>query len=637
MNRRTFIATAIAASQGLNELVAGENRSGCPPCPGHHSIESIIEELGPTPRPEHPRPDLYRPLWHNLNGVWEFANDPTDAGQSQNWKDTPRLEGQIIVPFCPESQLSGVYDEGVHRLCWYARSFDVPENLRGRRLRLHFGAVDYRADVWLNGTHLGQHEGGYDPFDFDVTAVVKSTGNRLVLRVDDDMNEPKPRGKQSTDPHGTLYMHVTGIWQTVWLEAVGSTFVRDFVAEADPETGVVKLHARTDGMDHGLRLSVVISREGKELAHGQGDVVDSSAVLSVSVPNLAPWSTASPALYDLDLSLVTAQGPEIDRVRSYVGFRKVTTRDGMINLNAKPFFMIAALDQGYYPRGLYTPPTDKAIQEDVEWAKRLGLNTVRKHQLVPEPRFYYWCDRLGLAVWGEMPDWGADLFRTDDFLRQWGACLRRNINHPSIITWVPTNERRTPGEDQQSDLKVRIYQATKSMDPTRPVIDTSGYCHTQTDITDLHVNPVGTNGWPEWWEAWRKSIAATGNFPAWPDRPTYSKGYRYQGQPVVISEAGNFIIGEFPPEGPWKAYGEPSPYHPGLIATASEFVGVYRHYVLTMSAAPECAGFSYVQFCDVEGEINGYLTYSRKPKTPVDAIAEIHAEVIRARAAMNRG
>jgi hypothetical protein len=637
LKRRTFLATMIAACQDLRKLVAWEKPSGYPPRPGHRSIESIIEELGPVPRPEHPQPDLFRPLWYNLNGVWEFAYDPSDAGRKENWKDDRKLEGRIIVPFCPESQLSGVYDEGLHPLCWYARSFDVPEKLWGKRIKLHFGAVDYRADVWLNGTHLGQHVGGYDLFDFDVTALVNPTGNRLVLRVDDDMHEAKPRGKQSIDPHGCEYMRVTGIWQTVWLEAVGSTFVRDFVAEADPETGVVHLRARVDGPDQGLHLSAVISREGRDLARGQGDVVDASVALSVSVPNPTSWFPAHPALYDLDLSLVTAQGTEIDRVHGYAGFRKVTIHDGMLHLNSEPFFLMSALDQGYYPQSLYTPPTDRAMQQDVEWAKQYGLNSIRKHQIVAEPRFYYWCDRLGLPVWGEMADWGADLRQTDDFLRQWGACVRRNINHPSIITWVPTNERTQPEDEEYIRIKVRIYQATKDLDRTRPVIDTSGYCHTQTDITDLHVNTRGADGWRNWWQGWRRSITATGNAIACcTDRPTYSNGFRHQGQPVVISEAGNFIVAEFPPEGPWKAHGYPSPYHSGSIATVREFVAVYREYFLALTAAPECAGFSYVQLYDVEGEVNGYLTYSRKPKIPANMIAEVHDEVLRARAAIHR-
>ena len=635
MNRRDFLATAIAATQSAARPAAGQNTTGNRRDPVDRSIESILAELGPVPRPEHPLPDQYRPLWHNLNGVWEFAFDPADTGRKENWNDGRKLAGRIVVPFCPESQLSGVHDEGLHPLCWYARSFDVPEDLRGRRLRLRFGAVDYRTDVWLNGIHLGQHEGGYDPFDFELTGI-KPTGNRLVLRVHDDMHEAKPCGKQSIKPQGCVYMHVTGIWQTVWLEAVGSTFIRDFVAVADPDTGVVQLRVRVDGPDESLRLSVVVSREGKILAERQGGVVDRSAVLSVTVPAPTSWSPANPALYDVELGLVNAEGNEIDRVRSYVGFRKIATRNGMLHLNGEPFFLISALDQGYYPQGLYTPPTDEALRQDVEWAKRYGLNSVRKHQIVAEPRFYYWCDRLGLTVWREMADWGADLLQTEDFVREWGASVRRDLNHPCVIAWVPTNEKASPQDERYGRIKVRIYEATKALDPTRPVIDTSGYCHTQTDIADLHVNPQGANGWSNWWKRWRRSIAETGNFPAYPDRPTYSSGFRHQGQPVIISETGNFMIADSPPMGPWKPYAAGNPFGHGLIATAKEYAAVYRQYFLALIAEPECAGFSYVQLYDVEGEVNGYLTYDRKPKVPAEAIAAIHAEGLRSRVAVGR-
>ena len=308
MDRRTFLVTAIAAGHNPGRLIAGENPAGYAGHPPRRSVESILEELGAVPRAEHPRPDLYRPLWHNLNGLWEFAFDPADAGRKGNWQNAHKLEGRIIVPFCPESQLSGVYDEGPHPLCWYARSFEFPENLQGRHIRLHFGAVDYRTDVWLNGTHLGQHEGGYDPFDFDVTGFLKPRENRLVLRVDDDMQEAKPKGKQSIDPQGCVYMRVTGIWQTVWLEAVGSTYVSEFAADADPERGRVELRARVNGPDRGLHLAVLIRQEGKEVARGRGEVVDSAAAVSVSVPHPAPWSPARPVLYDLELALLTPAG-----------------------------------------------------------------------------------------------------------------------------------------------------------------------------------------------------------------------------------------------------------------------------------------------------------------------------------------
>lgn len=595
--------------------------------PRHRSIESILAELGPVPRPEHPRPDRFRQHWQNLNGVWEFAFDPQDAGLRQGWHDGRTLPGRIIVPFCPESLLSGVFDENFHPVCWYARLFDVPETLRGGRVLLHFGAVDYRADVWLNGKHLGQHEGGYDPFQFDVTELVKPAGNRLAIRVDDDPNEAKPRGKQSPErhPEGCTYMRVTGIWQTVWLERTGKAYLSDWVTRADPATGRVEIRAECGGPTAGLRLRLAVRRDGKELASASAPCTPEKVPLAATVPSAEPWSPENPKLYDLEIRLCTVGGQEVDRVGGYVGFRHIETRNGSYWLNGKPIFFASALDQGYYPTGLYTPPCDADLRRDVQWAKRYGLNGVRKHQIVAEPRYYYWCDRLGLLVWAEMPSWGTDFSQTGQFLRQWTACVRRDIDHPSIITWVPTNEWTSPEDARASQIKVSLYEATKALDPTRPVIDTSGYCHAKTDVVDLHVNPPDGAACRKWWDDWRRSIAATGNFAAYPHLPAYAQGFRHQGQPVVISETGNWRISQLPPLGLWRPYGY------GPIPTTREYLDRYRDFFLALISEPQCAGFSYVQLYDVEGEVNGYLTYDRKPKVPPEAIRAIHAEGLRGR------
>lgn len=595
--------------------------------PRRRSIESILAELGPIPRPEHPRPDRVREHWQNLNGVWEFTFDPQDAGIRQGWNDGRALPGKIVVPFCPESLLSGVFDEDFHPVCWYARSFDVPESLRDGRILLHFGAVDYRADVWLNGRHLGQHEGGYDPFQFDVTEMVKPSGNRLTVRVHDDPREAKPRGKQSPEryPQGCTFMRVTGIWQTVWLERVGKVYVRDWVLRADPETGRLQIRPRCNGPTAGLQFQVRVRVAGKELLSESTPCASEDSEMAAKVPNAEPWSPENPKLYDLELRLCTRNGLEVDQVATYVGFRRIETRKSSYWLNGKPIFFASALDQGYYPTGLYTPPSDVALRQDVQWAKLYGLNGVRKHQIVAEPRFYYWCDRLGLLVWAEMPDWGTDFSQTEKFLRQWTDCVRRDINHPCIITWVPTNEWTSPEDARASQIKARLYETTKAVDPTRPVIDTSGYCHAMTDILDLHVNPPDGAACRKWWADWQSSVAASGTFAAYPNRPAYARGFRHQGQPVIISETGNWRITEWQPMGLWTPYGY------GPIPTTREYLGRYRDFFMALIAERPCAGFCYVQLYDVEGEVNGYLTYDRKPKVPPEAIRAIHAEGLRAR------
>ncbi len=590
------------------------------------TIQSIIDELGEVPRPEHPRPDRFRDDWLNLNGVWEFAFDPGDVGLDEKWYERT-LESQIIVPFCPESVLSGVYDEELHPVCWYARSFDLPEESIGQRMLLHFGAVDYRADVWLNGKHIGQHVGGYDSFYFDVSRSLKAIGNRLVVRVHDDMSEIKPRGKQSVERYtkDCLYMRVTGIWQTVWLEAVGDTFVRDWIIRADA-SGKLVVDLSTDGSGNGLDVEAIASFQGEEVVRWKMQVVDGGANSSFTVPRCLPWSPEEPNLYDLRFSLLSRDQIVIDSVDTYFGFRSIEIKDGKVDLNGKPFFMISALDQGYYPDGLYTPPTDDILRQDVEWAKKYGLNHVRKHQVIAEPRFHFWCDVLGLSIWEEMPDWGADILNgSEEYLRQWTACMKRDINHPCIIGWVCSNEQKQPESAEFSEAKVKLYESTKIVDDTRPIIDNSGYCHTVTDITDLHVNPENGEDWKRWWKEWHENIAETGNFPAWPNVPTYCAGYEHKGQPVIISETGNWRVEGIPYLGEWAPYGY------GPLANPDEYIALYKDFFLTLMAEPDCAGFSYVQLYDVEGEINGYLTYDRKIRIESEIIASIHSEGMKLR------
>jgi beta-galactosidase/beta-glucuronidase len=584
------------------------------------SVDAVIGELGSVPRPEHPRPDRLRSDWLNLNGVWEFCFDPEDTGLTSGWSDGRALEQEIVVPFCPESELSGIHDEGLHTVCWYARSFDLPEKLH-KRLLLHFGAVDYRCNVWLNGHHLGSHEGGYDSFAFDISPIVKLTGNRLTVRVHDDPHESKPHGKQAVKPEGCVYMRTTGIWQTVWLEAVGSTYLRDWVVRAS-SGGYLECQGMIDGPETDLKVNAVLSRDATKVAACDVEPRDGKFTFSLAVKDALPWSPESPILYDLDLALLKPNETELDRVRTYVGFRTIEVKDGECWLNGHPFFVVSALDQGYYPDGLYTAPSDAALRSDVEWARRYGLNSIRKHQIVAEPRFYYWCDRLGMTLWGEMADWGAGI-EGEEYLAQWKACLTRDINHPCIITWVPTNERGATQGTGASAAIVRAYELTKALDPTRPVIDNSGFYHTQTDIVDLHEYPAGED-WRSWWQAWKLSMAETGTFKA-EFGPVFAEGFPYAGQPVIISETGNWWIRAFPPAGAWQPYGN------GPVDTVDDFIALYRMFFLALMKEPDCAGFSYVQLYDVEGEVNGYLTYDRRPKIAPEIIADIHAEGLRLR------
>jgi hypothetical protein len=364
-----------------------------------------------------------------------------------------------------------------------------------------------------------------------------------------------------------------------------------------------------------LRVEAHAALGGTPSGDGSGNVgPDNECALALRVGRPAAWTPDTPNLYDLDLRLVDDKGREIDRVKSYFGFRKLEVRDGQYLLGGKPFFLISALDQGYNPAGLYTPPSDDFQREDVLWAKRYGLNNIRKHQIVPEPRFFYWCDRLGLTVWAEMADWGCGIGDCEGFLRQWRPRVKRDINHPSIITWVPLNEQRH--DSKLTGNMVKIYEETRRIDPTRPVLDNSGWGHAKTDITDLHTNETDFR---EWWESWRRSIAERGNFWLEPGLAAFHDGFRHRGQPVVISEVGLWRIDGFGPLGPWTEYGSTK------VPSVDAYLDLYCDVIVGLMSQPDCAGFSYVQLYDVEGEVNGYLTYDRRPKVPPELIRAIHA------------
>jgi hypothetical protein len=473
---------------------------------------------------------------------------------------------------------------------------------------------------------------------FDVTKDLLPQGNRLVVRVKDDHKEFKPKGKQSVTPSGCRYMRTTGIWQTVWLEGVGTTFIRDWTVHAEPVSGRLRLEMHLDGPAAGLRASVRVSRAGKQVAEDSTPCENGRASLAVTVAQPETWTPDNPALYDLALALESPQGQTVDRVETYAGFRTIEIRNGQFYLNAKPFFLISALDQGYYPDGLYTAPTDAALRADVQWSKRFGLNSVRKHQIVADPRYLYWCDRLGLTVWGEMADWGESYANLPRFLKQWTACVRRDLNHPCIITWVPCNER-TPYENGQGDEDMlsrtgdQIYDATRELDPSRPIVDNSGYNHAKTDIVDFHINYISSEAWRKWWDQWRQAIAKSGNMRICDLAMAFNKGYRYTGQPVVMSEEGHLWMRDCRPlNAAWQI----PDWKQTFAATPDQYVALYRDQVLTLMNERDCAGFSYVQLYDVEGELNGYLTYDRRPKIPPEAISAVHAQGLCERAGGRR-
>jgi beta-galactosidase/beta-glucuronidase len=576
------------------------------------------------PRPEHPQPQFQRADWSNLNGVWDFQFDDDNIGLAESWQDAgPQSARPILVPFSFESAASGVCEGGFHPRVWYSRTFLVPEKWAGQRVLLHFGAVDYRAMVWVNGKYTGTHEGGHTPFSFDVSHLLEEGQNTVTLRVEDPPADRSiPRGKQfwENKPADIFYTRTTGIWQTVWLEPVAQTYMERTRINSQQD-GAVLFDTKIAHFVPGTQLSVTISFEGKTIASGTTECDGTEATVAAFVREPRHWSPDCPALYQVKLQLITAES--IDTVDTYFGFRTVSTQDGRLLLNGYPVYLRTVLDQGYWPESNLTPPSDEAIQFDIRKAKELGFNGVRKHQKIEDPRFYYWADKMGLLVSAEMPN--AYIFEEEAIgrvTREWIEAVNRDCNHPSIIIWVPINESwgvpNLADTRQQAHLK-SMYYLTKSLDPTRLVIDNDGWEH--TDCTDLFAIHDYTKTGAEILD--RYNSVPSGTIPT----PKYGKmylapGQKYNGSPLFLSEFGGvgYILPEDVQDVPDNSWG-----YAGVECKQDDALHRMRGLYEAIAKVPSIMGICYTQLYDVEQEINGLLTYDRRPKFDTNTIRSMNA------------
>jgi len=564
------------------------------------------------PRPEYPRPQMVRSEWMNLNGEWEFELDPSLSGRDKEFHLGAGFSRKITVPFCPESELSGIGEKDFMQCVWYRRNFVLPEQWTAGRILLHFGAVDYEATVWVNGRRAGTHRGGYTPFSFEIGDLLESGENTLVVRAyDNTRGDLQPHGKQCKryGSYGCHYTRTTGIWQTVWLEPVSGAYLRSFRLYPDADRGTITIQADVEGETSGLTLKTIVTASGKKV--GEAAVsAHSPAAFSIALSKRHLWEPGNPFLYDLEFSL-EKHGKRVDMVKSYFGLRKVSIQGRRVLINNKPVFQRLVLDQGFYPDGIYTAPDDRALKRDIEISQGLGFNGARLHQKVFEPRFFYWADRLGYLVWNEFPNWGMDHSHPqalESMLPQWLEVLERDFNHPSIITWTPFNE--TPVSQNPELLRI-IYRVTKTVDPTRPVHDTSGYVHVETDIFSVHCYEGDTAKFKSYFEESKTSEKI------WQNRPEHDSPYL--GQPYIVDEYGG--IWWNPGQQDDEAWG-----YGGRPATEEKFLDKYRTLTETLLFHPRMFGFCYTQLYDIEQEVNGLYTYDRRPKFDPKLIRDINSQ-----------
>ncbi len=591
------------------------------------------EKLNTIPRAEHPRPDFVRDTFLNLNGVWQFAFDDEDKGVREGWmKPGTKLPLEILVPFAYQTKASGLgpTDE-IHPVIWYRRSFTVPAEMQGRRILIRFGAVDFECAVYVNGQQVGTHKGGYTPFALDVTDALVEGENDLCLRVKDDPDCTQPRGKQYWDRGlmGCWYTPVSGIWQTVYMEAVGEYGMKFIHVTPDYDRHMFTAEIALDKRpQETLELELVYSFEGKVKRTVKVSVDDRSVRVPVDMivkGDLDPikvWAPGNPNLYDLTVTLLKG-GKVVDKVDTYFGMRKIERRDGRIYLNNSPLYQKLILDQGYWPESNITPPSDEAIKLDLQYTLDFGYNGARKHQKLEDPRYYYWADKMGVLVWGELPspyDYTEETVRNlADTMMEF---IERDFNHPSIITWVPLNEswgvRQIYSDKRQQAAGRMLYHLTKAADGTRLCSANDGWEQVTTDICGLHdyadTKEMIANHFAD-----REEVELHGC--DW--RPCYCDSEIPTGKEAfLVTEYGGIAfqnIGIQGEMGGMQTWG----YH-GKVTDEEAFFERFKGVTDGVREIPYCQGYCYTQLTDVMQEINGLLSPERKPKMDVARVREIN-------------
>ena len=578
------------------------------------------------PRAEHPNPQWERKTWKNLNGPWEFEFDFGCSAVERRLWEKKRFDREILVPFCPESRLSGIgYTDFINGVA-YRKNFELSQEELSGRVLLHFGAVDYEASVYVNGTLVGSHKGGYTSFCFDITKHVAPGPNTLFVAVKDDVRSGlQPKGKQAHlyASSGCDYTRTTGIWQTVWLEFVPERRIQSAKYYPDPANGKVTVTGLVQGQG---TLQLTALWEDKPVGEAALSVEDGFFTVQLDLSETHLWEPGKGGLYTLLLSFGE------DRVKSYFGLRTAKFQGRKFLLNGKSLFQRFVLDQGFYPDGIYTAPTEEDLVKDIQLSFAAGFNGARLHEKVFEARFLYHCDRLGYLVWGEYPNWGLDHahpLSTETYLNQWSEAVERDFNHPAIIGWCPFNETWGYREEREKNaLLTSLYKLTKQLDPTRPCIDSSGNYRVLSEVYDIHDYDQDTQSFQARWDGLTDRIRETGGvipaedpfFNSAPEGPSGRAPFfnqPYDNQPIFVSEYGGIRWPDDTVEG-W-GYGN-------APATPEEFFARYKGLTEALLNNPEIFGFCYTQLYDVEQEVNGLYTYGRAQKFDIGLIQKINQQ-----------
>ncbi len=568
-------------------------------------------------RNEYPRPQFVRDHWLSLNGQWDFAFDDENVGIGEKWFINGKFPLKIQVPFAFQTPLSGIHDQRFHDYVWYRRTFHV-EAQEHKRYILHFGAVDYQCRIYLNGHEIGHHIGGQAPFSFDVTPYLNYKEETLVVWVHDPSEDVfLPRGKQywKEKPEVIWYNRTSGIWQSVWVEIVDDAYIQSLKVTPRYDEGIAD-------------ICVTLSCLGKELSLD----IDEGLVELVDIPRTNPftfsvkllkndddftnksWSPEQPYLFPFTLKYGD------DMVKSYLGMRKIHAENGRTYLNNKPYYFKLVLDQGYWPESLLTPPSIGALKDDIEVAKAMGFNGARKHQKCEDPYFAYYADHLGYLVWGEMAS-SIEFNETSAWrdINEWRQIIERDYNHPSIVAWVPLNESwgvpQIGTDKRQQQHALDLYDLIRSQDQTRLIVGNDGWEQVKTDICAIHNYMHGAADDPQAQADFRQSISSVealiNSRPA--QRPIYAEGYHHEGQPILLTEFGGIS---------YRVNGDGWGYT--AVNNGEHLLSEYRRIINDIRDSSGLVGYCYTQLCDVEQEINGLLTYDRRPKVSIDKIREIN-------------